>query len=69
MFVVFIELKITESWTSSPMKDLTLKGDFMVSNGTGSEIQIIEPDGLRRHLSIKQDGHYFDKPEYFDIQS
>lgn len=55
IFVVFIELKITGSWTSSTMKDLNLKGDFMVSNGTGSEIQIIAPDGLRRHLSFKQD--------------
>ena len=55
MFVVFIELKILGSWTSSPQRDLRLKGNFMVSCGSGSEIQIIEPDGLRRHLSFKQD--------------
>ena len=55
MFLVFIELKISGSWTSSPQRDLRLKGDFMVSCGKGSEIQIIAPDGLRRHLSFKQD--------------
>ena len=55
MFVVFIELKITGSWTDSSMKNLNEKGDFMVSAGNGGEIQIIEPDGLRRHLSFEPD--------------
>ena len=55
MFVVFIELKISGSWVDSPQRNLELKGDFMVSTGNRSEIQIIEPDGLRRHLSFKSD--------------
>ena len=54
MFVVFIELKITGSWTDSSKRNMNEKGDFMVSNDK-CEIQIIEPDGLRRHLSFKQD--------------
>jgi hypothetical protein len=55
MFIVFIELKVTGSWTSSPTKNMTVKGDFMVSTGEGCQIQLIEPDGLRRHLSFKTD--------------
>ena len=55
MFIVFIELKIIGSWAESPQRDLNLKGDFMVSRREGSEIQIIAPDGLRRHLSFKED--------------
>ena len=57
MFVVFIELKITGSWTTSPHYNMELKGDFMVSTGGKCEIQIIEPDGLRRHLSLDSDEH------------
>ncbi|MCE2507144.1 MAG: hypothetical protein J4F36_11915 [Nitrosopumilaceae archaeon] len=55
MFVVFIELKIKGSWTDAPMKNLDLKGNFIVSTGEGCEIHLIEPDGLRRHLSFEQD--------------
>ena len=55
MFVVFIELKIKGSWTDSPMTNLDLRGDFMVSTGDSCQIQLIEPDGLRRHLAFKQD--------------
>ena len=55
MFIVFIELKITGSWAESPQRNLTLKGDFIVSRGEGSEIQIVAPDGLRRHLFFKED--------------
>ena len=55
MFVVFIELKLLGNWVESPQRNLNLKGDFIVSTGTGSEIEIIEPDGLRRHLSFAQD--------------
>ena len=55
MFVVFIELKILGSWAKSPQRNLRLEGNFLVSTGNGSEIEIIEPDGLRRHLSFEQD--------------
>lgn len=54
MFVVFIELKIKGSWTESPQSNLNLKGNFMVSN-QGSSVELIEPDGLRRHLEFESD--------------
>ena len=55
MFIVFIELKIMGFWVDAPQQNLNSRGDFIVSRGTGSEIQIIAPDGLRRHLSFKED--------------
>ena len=55
MFIVFIELKILGSWAKSPQRNLRLEGNFMVSDGISSEIEIIAPDGLRRHLSFDQD--------------
>ena len=55
MFLVFIELKILGTWVKSPQRNLTLEGDFMISTGDGSEVVLIAPDGLRRHLSFKAD--------------
>ena len=55
MFVVFIELKILGSWTKSQQHNLNLTGNFLVSTGNGSDVEIIAPDGLRRHLSFERD--------------
>jgi len=56
MFIAFIELKIEGSW--SPRKSVyvtrTINYELLEAMDEHCSVQLIEPDGLRRHLEFAQ---------------
>ena len=56
MFIAFIELKIEGSWL--PRKGVsvtkTITFELLKAMGEHCSVQLIEPDGLRRHLEFAE---------------
>ena len=56
MFIAFIELKIEGSWL--PRKGVsvtkTISYELLRAMGEHCRVQLIEPDGLRRHLEFAE---------------
>ncbi len=56
MFIAFIELKIEGSWYTKKGVSVTKTISFELLKATGEHcrVQLIEPDGLRRHLEFAE---------------